>query len=103
MEQNLNISGKIIWMRQYSAIIQATNGMKVPGEKLGLDEKTLVDIIDVKADPTMIDMLIQTYGFLPGYHMNKRHWLTILLDGSVRDAQVLDFLDMSYDLIDGSK
>ena len=37
MEQNLNISGKIIWMRQYSAIIQATNGMKVPGEKLGLD------------------------------------------------------------------
>ena len=77
--------------------------MKVPGEKLGLDEKILVDIIDVKADPTMIDMLIQTYGFLPGYHMNKRHWLTILLDGSVRDAQVLDFLDMSYDLIDGSK
>ena len=61
------------------------------------------DIIDVKADPTMIDMLIQTYGFLPGYHMNKRYWLTILLDGSVRDAQVLDFLDMSYDLIDGSK
>lgn len=54
-------------------------------------------------DPTMIDMLIQTYGFLPGYHMNKRYWLTILLDGSVRDAQVLDFLVMSYDLIDGSK
>lgn len=46
---------------------------------------------------------IQTYGFLPGYHMNKKHWLTILIDGSVRDAQVLDFLDMSYDLIDGSR
>ena len=35
--------------------------------------------------------------------MNKKHWLTILIDGSVRDAQVLDFLDMSYDLIDGSR
>ena len=71
--------------------------------KTGTGRKTLVDIIDVKADPTMIGMLIQTYGFLPGYHMNKRHWLTILLDGSVRDTQVLDFLDMSYDLIDSSK
>ena len=35
--------------------------------------------------------------------MNKKHWLTILLDGSVRDAQALDFLDMSYDLTDGSR
>lgn len=48
-------------------------------------------------------MLIQTYGFLPGYHMNKRHWITILLDESVSEAKTLDFLDMSYDLIDSGK
>ena len=47
-------------------------------------------------------VIIQTYGFLPGYHMNKQHWITILLDGSVSEAKVLDFLDMSYDLIDGA-
>ena len=34
--------------------------------------------------------------------MNKQHWITILLDGSVSEAKVLDFLDMSYDLIDGA-
>ena len=42
-------------------------------------------------------------GFLPGYHMNKRHWITILLDESVSEAKTLDFLDMSYDLIDSGK
>ena len=50
----------------------------------------------------MISMIIQTYGFLPGYHMNKQHWITILLEGSVSEAKILDFLDMSYDLIDGA-
>ena len=62
----------------------------------------LVDIMDVKCDPEMTSMIIQTYGFLPGYHMNKQHWITILLDGSVSEAKTLDFLDMSYDLIDGA-
>ena len=33
---------------------------------------------------------------------NQQHWITILLDGSVSEAKVLDFLDMSYDLIDGA-
>ena len=46
-------------------------------------------------------MIISTDGFLPGYHMNKQHWITILLDGTVGKSKILDFLDMSYDLIDG--
>ena len=40
-------------------------------------------------------------GFLPGYHMDKSNWITILLDGTVQEAKILDFLDMSYDLTDG--
>ena len=63
----------------------------------------LIYILDVKCDPDLVGMLIQTYGFLPGYHMNKRHWITILLDESVSEAKTLDFLDMSYDLIDSGK
>ena len=48
----------------------------------------------------MLSMMIQVKGFLPGYHMNKENWLTVLLDGTVEEAKILDFLDMSYDLID---
>ena len=91
-----------------SAILRHKNGkwyaviMTVEKSKLGLEGNDLVDIMDVKCDPEMTSMIIQTYGFLPGYHMNKQHWITILLDGSVSEAKTLDFLDMSYDLIDGA-
>ena len=91
-----------------SAVLRHKNGkwyaviMTVEKSKLGLEGNDLVDIMDVKCDPEMTSMIIQTYGFLPGYHMNKQHWITILLDGSVSEAKTLDFLDMSYDLIDGA-
>jgi predicted DNA-binding protein (MmcQ/YjbR family) len=35
----------------------------------------------------------------PGYHLNKRHWNTVVLDGSVPDAMVRDMIEDSYDLI----
>ena len=47
-------------------------------------------------DPFMqiiMSLLTQTYGFLPGYHMNKKYWITMLLDGSVSEAKILDFLE----------
>ncbi len=69
--------------------------------RLGLEGDTKVDILDVKCDADMVGLLTQTYGFLPGYHMNKKYWITMLLDGTVSEAKILDFLDMSYDLIDG--
>ena len=77
--------------------------MSVEKPKLGLEGDDTVDILDIKCDPEMTSMIIQTYGFLPGYHMNKQYWITILLDGSVSEAKTLDFLDMSYDLIDTNK
>ena len=90
-----------------SAVLRHQNGkwyaviMNVEKSKLGLNGDGTVEIIDVKCDPEMTGMIIQTYGFLPGYHMNKQHWITILLDGIVGESKILDFLDMSYDLIDG--
>ena len=89
-----------------SAVLRHHNGkwyaviMNVERSKLGLDGDDTVEIIDVKCDPEMTGMIIQTYGFLPGYHMNKQLWITILLDGIVGESKILDFLDMSYDLID---
>ena len=89
-----------------SAVLRHKNGkwyaviMSVEKSKLGLKGDGIVDIMDVKCDPEMISMVIQTYGYLPGYHMNKQHWITILLDETVSEAKTLDFLDMSYDLID---
>ena len=90
-----------------SAVLRHKNGkwyavlMQVEKSRLGLEGDTEVDIIDVKCNPDMVGLLTQTYGFLPGYHTNKKYWITMLLDGTVSEAKILDFLDMSYDLIDG--
>ena len=72
--------------------------MAVEKKTLGLEEDGKINILDVKCDPDLVGMIIQTHGFLPGYHMNKRHWITILLDESVSEAKTLDFLDMSYEM-----
>ena len=91
-----------------SAVLRHKNGkwyavlMQVEKSRLGLEGDTKVDILDVKCDADMVGLLTQTYGFLLGYHMNKKYWITMLLDGTVSEAKILDFLDMSYDLIDGN-
>ena len=64
---------------------------------VGLEEP--VYIIHVKADTALILMLAGTPGFFPGYHMNKRHWLTILLDGSVPPDLIKNHIGSSYDTI----
>ena len=92
-----------------SAVLRHKNGkwyavlMQVEKSRLGLEGDTKVDILDVKCDADMVGLLTQTYGFLPGYHMNKKHWISVLLDDSVGEARILDFLDMIYDLIDSEK
>ena len=59
--------------------------------------------LNVKTDPNYSDILRNTYDYvIPAYHMNKEHWITMLMDGTVSEAKILDFLDMSYDLIDRS-
>ena len=65
------------------------------------DTKDRVDIMVVKCKPDMISVRTHMKGFLPGYHMDKSNWITILLEGTVQEAKILDFLDMSYDLTDG--
>jgi len=67
---------------------------------LGLPGEGRVDIIDVKCDPLVISQVVDGKGILPGYHMNKRHWLTLVLDGSAAESDVFALIDMSYNLID---
>lgn len=48
----------------------------------------------------LTQFIAQTYGIMPGYYMNKAHWISVILDCSVGDGKTLDFLDMSYDFTD---
>jgi predicted DNA-binding protein (MmcQ/YjbR family) len=56
--------------------------------------------VSVKCEPDLAEQLRATYpAIAPGYHLNKRHWNTITLDGSLSDATVLDMIEDSYDLV----
>ena len=60
--------------------------------------------INLKCDPVLaIDLRERYSSVIPGYHMNKKHWNTVLLDGSVPDKEVFSWIDHSYDLIAGEK
>src|ERR1700754_3796926 len=56
--------------------------------------------VSVKCDPELAVQLRAAYAAIgPGYHLNKRHWNTIRLDGSVADEMVGDLLGDSYELV----
>lgn len=56
--------------------------------------------VNLKCDPEWALMLRDTYqAVTAGYHMNKRHWNTVILDGSIPDEEVVEMIDHSYDLV----
>lgn len=55
---------------------------------------------NVKCDPDKAEELRAEYGCVrPGYHMNKKHWNTIIADGSVSSALLKEWIDDSYKLV----
>lgn len=72
--------------------------MSVPRNKLGLEGRECVDVLNVKADAVMAGAFLMGKGVFPGYHMNKANWITILLDGTVPMKTIELLLDVSYEL-----
>ncbi len=73
--------------------------MDLSRQKLDLPGEGMVDVLNVKCDPVMSGSLRLQPGILPGYHMNKERWITILLDGTVDMEQIGILLDISYDMV----
>jgi predicted DNA-binding protein (MmcQ/YjbR family) len=56
--------------------------------------------INLKCDPEKAVQLREEYEcVLPGFHMNKKHWNTVVADGTVKDAILKEWIDHSYDLV----
>ncbi|MBN8772803.1 MAG: MmcQ/YjbR family DNA-binding protein [Candidatus Melainabacteria bacterium] len=72
--------------------------MNVPRNKLAMDGEDDVDVIDIKCHPEKVENLRSKKGFHPAYHMNKEHWLTVMLDGTVPKKEVFALIGESFDL-----
>lgn len=56
--------------------------------------------ISLKCDPILAETLREKYEtVLPGYHLNKKHWNTILCTGQVPEDELYSFIDLSYNLV----
>ena len=56
--------------------------------------------ISLKCDPTLAEILRESYPAVqPGYYLNKQHWNTVTVDGSIPDEEILDMMDDSYNLV----
>ena len=72
--------------------------MDIPYKKVGIDSKDIVYVMNVKQNPEEIEELIKDPGIVPAYHMNKKYWISILLDGSISIGKIAKLLEISYNL-----
>ncbi len=78
----------------YGIIISVLWDRLVPGK----EGKT--EVINVKLDPEEIPSIVGTKGIFSAFHMNKQHWVSIVLDGTLSDDEVMSFVSKSYDIVD---
>ena len=95
------------WEDNNHATIKTTNTkkwygifMSIPYKTLGLEKHGKIDVLNVKADPEIIENLIDKKHFFPAYHMNKKYWITILLDSDTDVNLVKSLIDESFKLVE---
>ncbi len=71
--------------------------MKINGEKIGLDNRE-IEVINVKLKQELILDLLLEKGYYKAYHMNKKYWISIVLDDTLTDQEIMSCIEMSHSL-----
>ena len=82
--------------RKWFAVI-----MDIPRKNLGLSGEGEISVVNLKCDTRLIGSFREEPGIFPGWHMNKAHWLSVALDGTVEDEKIQFLVDVSYELTHG--
>jgi predicted DNA-binding protein (MmcQ/YjbR family) len=79
---------------------ESTLVFKVKGKMFALTDVDEFTSINLKCEPERaVELREQHEAILPGYHMNKKHWNTVLLDGSLSDLLIRELIVHSYQLV----
>lgn len=78
-----------------------TSVFKVAGKMFALSRLGSEQLsVSLKCEPQLAEQLREAHSAItPGYHLNKRHWNTVTVDGSLSDEMIRDMIEDSYDLI----
>ena len=95
------------WEDNNHATIKTPNSKKWYGifisvsyKTVGLERNGKIDVLNVKLNPELIESLIDKKHFFPAYHMNKKYWITILLDSDTDVNLVKSLIDESFKLVE---
>ena len=72
--------------------------LTIPKRKFGLESDEVIEVINLHNMPKEIEKLIDYKRYFPAYHMNKKHWCTICLDGTIELKEIYKKIDISYEL-----
>ena len=72
--------------------------LTISKRKIGLDSDEIIEVINLHNRVEEIEKLIDNKKYFPAYHMNKKHWCTICLDGTVELKEIYKLIDVSYEL-----
>lgn len=70
--------------------------MRIPWDKLEKGREGLVEAVNIKHD--QVADLLSKRGIYPAFHMNKRYWLSLALDDSLQDEEVIELIEKSWNL-----
>ena len=85
--------------KKWYGIIAAIPKNKLDGEK----DRAVIEVINVKIPQEEGEKLCGTAGIYPAWHMNKKSWVSLILDDTLPDGQIMEFLDESYRLTQKKK
>lgn len=95
-------SPEFIFNEDTTGVFRNKNNKKWYGIIMNIDYKKFykkdgkVDIMNIKLNPSKIDNLINEDGFFRAFHMNKKSWVSIILDDTVKDEKIMKLIDESY-------
>ena len=70
--------------------------LSVSKDKFGFESKEIVEVIDLRVPSENMSELLKESNIYPAYHMNKKHWISIILDGSMELDKIFEYIDRSY-------
>lgn len=106
MRQAYQDEFEYLWSRMPdNAIVRRKDNRKwygamltIPKKKLGLQGDEIIEILNLKVKPEECRLIVDGKRYFQGYHMNKNHWISICLDGSVGVEEIFERIDVSYKL-----
>ena len=93
---------EFLWEDDKNAVFRNQNNKKWYGIIMYINQNKLdsidrmVEVMNIKLPPEIIDQLLIKKGYYKAYHMNKKYWISFLLDDTISDDELMKYIDISY-------